>query len=150
MIKEEARARLLAVWENERVKVVSAKSQTCQAGARQARQLQSEPLLQRSWWHKIGLEQAFPALVRVEERRIGLPTPTPTKKTKATLPVDELRAEIQQMGKAGELTTSWNKDAGRLAIWCHEKHPEKPGAVSTIRNNPILENEHDKLKPPKP
>jgi hypothetical protein len=58
MIKVEGRARLLGVWETERVKVVSAKSQAHQDNPRQARWLNvKEGLLQRSWWLMADLER---------------------------------------------------------------------------------------------
>jgi hypothetical protein len=66
-------------------------------------------------------------------------------KTKTTLPVPELLTELQRMSDAGELTSSWNEDSGRLSIWCSKAHPKKPCAHSTIRGNPILKAEHDRL-----
>jgi hypothetical protein len=147
--EEAAHARLLELWHSKRVKVVSDRSLVHLEDTRQARWLdKNDALLRRSWWCKADLERAIGRGGPARQEVAGVPPPARPKatRTKPTLPVDELKAEMQRRARSGELEPSMQAEARALSAWCNVRHPGRPKSISTIRNHPELKAEYERLR----
>jgi hypothetical protein len=155
MGQEAARDLLLKWWRAKQARVVSAESQTHQKNARQARWLDTDDdLLRRSWWLKADLGRLLgqrPAEKAKEQEwpdnpGLALLPTLDRSKTKLPLPVNKLCTEMKRRAREGELKPRWQPEAEALSMWGDVNCPDEPHSKHTIRKNPKLKAEYERLR----